>query len=261
MTVVACRQLTPVFGDLAANRELTLRAIADARADIVILPELVTSGYMFESREEAAALAIAPDDELFADWAAAAGEGIVIGGFCERGADGAVYNSAAIVDRSGVLGVYRKLHLWDRERLWFAPGTEAPRVYETRFGRIGVVICYDLEFPELTRMVALAGADLLAVPTNWPLFPRPAGERPSEVVVAMATARLNHMSVACCDRGGTERGQEWTGGTTIVDQDGWVVGVERAELDLPAARDKRFTALADALADRRPELYGPLTQK
>jgi 5-aminopentanamidase len=236
VTVLACCQLSPAFGDLAANRALTVEAIRAAEADIVILPELITSGYMFESRAEAASLAIARED-------------------------GNVYNSAAIVDAGGVRGVYRKLHLWDREKLWFTPGAEAPRVHDTRFGRVGVVICYDLEFPELTRMVALAGADLLAVPTNWPLFPRPEGERPSEVMVAMATARLNHMAVACCDRAGTERGQEWTSGTTIVDPDGWVAGTERAELDLLAARDKRFTELADALADRRPELYGPLTNR
>jgi predicted amidohydrolase len=267
MTTVACRQLAPVVGDLAGNRAQARRAIEEAvagGADIVVLPELVTSGYVFESAEEAAAVAVTPEHALFGEWAAAAGPALVISGFAEAGDDGRVYNSAALVDASGVLGVYRKCHLWDREKLWFAPGAEPPRVFDTPFGRVGVLICYDLEFPELTRTLALAGADLLAVPTNWPLVPRPAGERPPEVQIAMATARVNRMFIACCDRTGTERGQEWTAGTTIIDADGWPVatpgggGAAQAELDLPAARDKRLTELADALGDRRPELYGAL---
>jgi predicted amidohydrolase len=124
-----------------------------------------------------------------------------------------------------------------------------------------VVICYDLEFPELTRSVALEGAQLLAVPTNWPLVPRPEGERPPEAVIAMAAARVNRMAVVCADRLGTERGQEWTGGATIVGVDGWVAAESRepglliADIDLDAALDKRLTERADAFGDRRPDLY------
>ena len=98
---------------------------------------------------------------------------------------------------------------------------------DTAVGRVAVVICYDLEFPELTRSVALAGAQLLLVPTNWPLVPRPAGERPPEVVIAMAAARVNRMAVVCADRVGTERGMEWTGGATIIGVDGWVAAESR----------------------------------
>jgi predicted amidohydrolase len=270
MTTVICRQLAPVVGDLAGNRTRARRAIEEAvaaGAEIVVLPELVTSGYVFESVEEAEAVAVTPDHALFAEWAEAAGGALVIGGFAEAGDDGRVYNSAALVDATGVLGVYRKCHLWDREKLWFAPGADPPRVHDTRFGRVGVLICYDLEFPELTRTLALDGAELLAVPTNWPLVPRPAGERPPEVQIAMATARVNRMCIACCDRTGTEREVEWTAGTTIIDADGWPVatpgedGAARAELDLATARDKRLTELADALGDRRPELYGGLARQ
>lgn len=266
MVRIACQQLAPVLGDLAANRELCLGAIreaVDAGAEVIVLPELATSGYMFESADEARAAAIDADDDLLREWSAAGGGAVVIGGFCERGPDGVVYNSAVVVDGDGVKAVYRKLHLWDKESLVFAVGVDAPPVLDTRAGRIGVVICYDLEFPELTRSVALAGAQLLAVPTNWPLFPRPASEsRPSEVVVAMATGRINRMAVACCDRVGVERGQEWTGGTTIVGVDGWVAAESRsaglviADVDLAAADDKRLTERADVFGDRRPELYG-----
>jgi predicted amidohydrolase len=232
-----------------------------------VLPELVTSGYVFESTDEAAKAAITPRHVVFAEWAAEASRGpaVVVGGFCEQGDDGLLYNSAAVVDGSGVLGVYRKTHLWDREKLFFQPGAQEPRVFDTHAGRIGVLVCYDLEFPELTRLLALAGAELIVVPTNWPLVDRPAGERPPEVQIAMAAARVNRVFIACCDRTGTERGQEWTAGTTLIDETGWVIatqtkeGPARAEIDLALARDKRLTDLCDALGDRRPELYRPLT--
>ena len=92
----------------------------------------------------------------------------MIGGFAEAGPDGEHYNSAAVVDADGVVVVYRKTHLWDREKLWFRPGEQLPPVIDTAHGRIGVAICYDLEFPELMRHLAVRrrrarrGADQLA---------------------------------------------------------------------------------------------------
>lgn len=272
MIRVCCQQLEPRVGESARNRELSLRAIEEAAAggaEVVVLPELMSSGYVFQSAEEAAALAIARDDPLIAEWAAlAVSHRIVLAaGFCERGEDGRTYNSAVLADAGGVRTVYRKLHLWDREKLWFTPGDELPAVLDTQVGRVTIAICYDLEFPELTRSLALAGAELLLVPTNWPLMERPDGERPGEAVIAMATARANRMAIACADRAGIERGQAWTQGTTIVDADGWVRAESRepgavfADIDLTRARNKRWTELADAFGDRRPELYGGLAAR
>jgi predicted amidohydrolase len=269
MTRIAVQQLAPRLGDLEHNRALALNAIRealDAGAEVVVLPELITSGYVFTSPEEAAPAAIEPGHELLREWAAEAAraDAVVVGGFCERGEDGRLYNSAALVDASGLRAVYRKLHLWDAEKLLFTPGSAPPPVLDTRAGRVGMVVCYDLEFPELTRWIALQGAQLLAVPTNWPLVPRPAEERAPEVLVAMAAARVNRMAVACADRLGTERGVEWTGGATIVGVDGWVAGERRdpglviADLDLEAARRKRLTERADAFGDRRPDIYATL---
>ena len=267
MTRVACQQIAPRIADLDANRERSVRAIrdaVDAGAGIVVLPELVTSGYVFHSEEEARSVAITPEHPLFADWAreAARGPAVVIGGFAEIGEDERLYNSAAVVDGSGVRAVYRKTHLWDTEKDIFTPGADPPPVVETPAGRIGVLVCYDLEFPELTRALALRGADLLAVPTNWPIVDRPPGERPPEVIIAQAAARTNRVFVACCDRTGTERGQEWMAGTTLIDEMGWVLaavdgeGSAAADMDLPRARVKTLTERADTLLDRRPELYG-----
>lgn len=260
--------MTPPI-DGPGRRAAALAAIADARAagaELIVLPELVTSGYVFTSPQEAAALAIRPDDTVFAQWAAALGgsAATVVGGFCEAGPAGRLYNSAAVVDRGGVRAVYRKTHLWDTEKLYFTPGDVPPPVVDLPFGRLGVLICYDLEFPELPRCLALAGAELLAVPTSWPRVDRPAGEHPPEVVIAMAAARVNRVAVACADRCGVERGQEWTGGTTIVGSDGWVAAeatgdaLVSASLEPARARDKRISARNDALGDRRPELYHAL---
>jgi 5-aminopentanamidase len=281
-TVVACCQLGPVLGDLAANRELTAGAVTRAAAqgaNIVVLPELISSGYVFESRAEARACAEAPDGATITGWAQlAADHGIVIaGGFCET-AGGEVFNSAALVDPDGLRCVYRKAHLWDNESKWFVPGCAAPPVVATRFGRMALMICYDLEFPEWVRLPALAGAQLLCAPTNWPASPRPAGERPAEVVRVQANAAVNRMFVAACDRTGEERGVGWVGGSVIVDADGWplaatpqAAGSNLAVVPAGAGTDGPVTIVAecrlgDALdkaigpannvhADRRPELY------
>jgi 5-aminopentanamidase len=266
---VACAQIAPTVGDLRGNRWLAREAVREAvgtGAGVVVLPELVTSGYVLESEEEARSCAEPVDGPALRGWAeeAAARDAVVVGGFCELGADGLLFNSAAVVDSGGVLAVYRKIHLWDREQLFFEPGSEPATVVETSVGRIGVGVCYDLNFPEVARSLALAGADLVALPANFPLHPRPEGERPIEVTLAMATAHLNRVFLAVCDRCGPERGTEWVGGSVICDELGWVLagppaglGPELvvADCDLARSREKAWNERNDALGDRRPDLY------
>jgi predicted amidohydrolase len=266
---VACQQIAPVVGDLAGNRRLTREAVREAvsaGARLVVLPELCTSGYVFDSPEEARACAEPAHGASLTAWSeeAARGDAVVVGGFCELREDGLLYNSAAVVDGQGLLGVYRKIHLWDQEQLVFEPGRECAPVIETRVGRLGVAVCYDLNFPEVARGLALAGADIVTVPTNWPRFPRPDGERPIEIALTMVTAHVSHVFVAACDRCGEERGVEWTGGSVICDEWGWPLagpvpdhghGLLLAECDLTRARDKAWNERNDVLGDRRPELY------
>ena len=267
-TVVACCQLAPVLGDPASNRELTAEAVTHAAARgarVVVLPELVSSGYVFETRDEASACAEAPDGETVTSWRRLSAEHglVIVGGFCERAA-GQVYNSAAVVDHGSLRCVYRKAHLWDRERLWFSPGDAAPPVVATRFGRIGVMICYDLEFPEWVRLPALDGAQLLCAPVNWPAAPHPDGERPAEIMKAQADAAVNRMFVAVCDRTGTERGADWVSGSIIIDPDGWPLAAAAqgagpvtitAACRLDDALSKDVSPLSNVHRDRRPELY------
>jgi predicted amidohydrolase len=266
---IACCQFAPDVEDPAASARAAREAIAaavDAGARIVVLPELANSGYVFDDADEARAAAAAADGPLLRDWSreAARGDALVIGGFCELASDGRIFNSSALVDGSGVLAVYRKLHLWNDESRWFAAGEEPAPVVDTRFGRIGLAVCYDLEFPELTRGLALQGAQLLAIPANWPHDPARPDGRPVLHTLAAATAYLNHVFVAVCDRSGTERGCEFEGGSAIAAPDGALAGgpvmhrgaeTIAADCDLAGALDKRTGPRNDAFADRRPEHY------
>jgi predicted amidohydrolase len=254
MTRIACCQIDPTIAEPAVNAaviEAQIRDAVEAGADVIVLPELATSGYMFADADEARGVALTPAGPAFAKWSAAVGSSIVVGGFCELGDDGRLYNSAVMVDAAGVLACYRKTHLWDREKLIFTPGDAVPPVVTTKHGVIAVMICYDLEF-----------AELIVAPVNWPLFPRPEGEHPGEVITAMSTARTNKVAIACCDRAGVERGQPWTEGTAIIDPGGWVVAsagpgtaMAVADVDLAATHDKRLTEYVDLFADRRVDLY------
>jgi predicted amidohydrolase len=234
-------------------------------ASVVVLPELVSSGYVFESQAEARACAEMSDGPTVTLWARLAADYgiVVVGGFCET-ADGELFNSAALVDPDGLRTVYRKAHLWDQESLWFSAGNSPPPVVPTRFGSIAVVVCYDLEFPEWIRLPALEGAQLLCAPVNWPASPRPEGERPAEIVRVQADAAVNRMFIAACDRTGEERGVEWVAGSVIVDADGWPLAgatltagpiTIAAECGLGSALDKAISPNNDVHGDRRPGLY------
>jgi predicted amidohydrolase len=270
--LVACCQLAPVLGDPPANRELAAGAVAQAAAagaSVIVLPELLSSGYVFESRAEAQASAEAPDGETITLWQRLSAEhgAVIVGGFCEKGSlpTEGPYNSAVLIDHGELCCVYRKAHLWDAERLWFTPGDAAPPLVRTEFGLLSVMICYDLEFPEWVRLPALAGAQLLCAPVNWPAAPQPDGERAPEVVRVQADAGVNRMFVAACDRTGTERGVDWVAGSVVADPDGWLLAEAPhaeatilAECRLADALDKRVSQHSDIHADRRPELYRPV---
>jgi predicted amidohydrolase len=251
------------------NRGLAREAITDAAAKgagLIVLPELTNSGYVFAGVDEARTLA--DDGAALAEWhdLAARHAVTIVGGFCELGTDGRLYNSAALIDPTGLRAVYRKAHLWHDEQNVFSAGDEDPPVVDTPAGRVGVVICYDLEFPEWIRRPALAGCEILAAPTNWPAERRPAGERAMEVVRVQADASVNRMYIAAADRCATERGVEWVGGSVIVGPDGYPLAgpvqgdrpaVILADCDVAKARDKRVGERNDVLADRRTDLYGP----
>lgn len=254
---VAVCQMEPVFGNLAVNTRNTVDAIGRAAgegADILVLPELCSTGYMFASRQEAFALAEeAGTGPATSAWLNAAQETstIVVGGFAERAGD-LLYNSAFMALPSGQWALYRKAHLWDEEALYFEPGNLGFPVVATQLGRIGMLICYDGWFPEAYRSLADAGADLVCVPTNWvPLEGHPRDTQAMAVTLTQAAAHVNGMVVAAADRCGVERGQGFIGQSVIVSHTGVIAAG-------PAARDRPdFLTASVSLADaRRSRTWG-----
>jgi 5-aminopentanamidase len=267
ITVAAC-QLRIDIDDPEGNRRQVVDAVAAATAAgarLVVLPELVTSGYVFADLAEARARAEpldGPTVALLTELSAAHGV-VLVAGFCERGEGERPYNSLAVLDRGELLAVYRKTHLWGTEKDVFAVGDERAPVVVTSAGTLAAMICYDLEFPEMVRDVALRGAQVVVAPSNWPSNKPPPGERPPEVVKAQAGAAVNRVFVVVADRWGRERGVDWIGGSVICDVEGYPVAGPAdggevllvADLDLSRADDKALGAYNSAFADRRPELY------
>ena len=264
---IRCVQLSPKIGDVPTNLtviEQEVRRAATDQVDLLVLPELATCGYAM-TLEEAHASALTVEDEVLRGWSEllAGTNTTAVIGFCEQ-AGGVLYNSAAVIVPGAAPVAYRKLHLWDTEKLIFAPGTTDPPVLPTPAGALAVIICYDLEFPELPRSVALRGAEIVAVPTNWPMRAKPEGERPQEIIHAMAAAQASGIIIACCDRTGDERGVCWTEGTAVVDTDGWPSDGPGPDgrLDVEAVLSpgrRQISERNDLFTDRRHEFYRALT--
>ena len=287
MKVAVC-QVSLHVGEPDQNLAAAAAAIAEAAslgARVIVLPELTRSGYAFGDEAEARSLAESADGPTATQWAGLAvrHQVVIVGGFAEIGGDGLLYNSAMLVDRRGVRAIYRKAHLWDAEADFFTPGSAPPPVVDTEHGRIAMMVCYDAEFPEWVRRPALAGAELLAVPTNWPAEPIPAGERPMVTANIGVAAFANRIFIAAACRCGDERGISWTGGSIIAGPDGYPLagpastsrlprsgapaGMEAggpaarpelliADCDLRLARSKATGPRNDAHTDRRVDLYG-----
>lgn len=268
---IACIQMEPRVGDKAGNvrrSEELIEAAHQRGARLVVLPELCNSGYVFESRDEAFALAepLAGGDTILGWSELAARLGVtLVAGFAER--DGqSLYNSAAVIGPDGVIGRYRKLHLWGDEQLYFEPGNLGVPVFNTPFGRIACAICYDIWFPEVFRLAAVAGADILCVPTNWVPMPGQRDDLPVMAnILAMSGAHSNGMAVAAADRVGVERGQPFLGNSLIVDSRGWPAAgpashdaeeILVAEVSLSdARRHRQLNDFNHVLRDRRPDVY------
>jgi predicted amidohydrolase len=270
---VAVAQYEPRIGDLNGNRAAAvgwMERAAGEGAQLVVLPELASSGYVFSGDEEAGQLA--EDADTGATVAALVDACRrhslhVVAGLAEAG-EGCRHNSAVVVGPEGRLATYRKLHLFYDEQSWFRPGSELV-VVDLPVARVGVAICYDLWFPEVARALALRGAEIIAIPTNWVSSFRSRlhdehGYCQGDVM-AMAAAAANGTPVACADRIGVERGVTFLGASIIVGADGWPLAGPAspdreellvAEVDLAAVERARWrTPRNHLLRDRRPEVY------
>lgn len=258
---VAVVQLEPTFGEVEENIGRIKKAISGAeRADLVVLPELVLSGYLFESRDEAMSLAQDPNGPEFDDIAELAGRrgSTIVLGFAER--DGRkLYNSSMLVAPNGSRAVYRKIQLFCGEKSIFEPGDRPPVPVEVEGVRLGMMVCFDWIFPEVARSLALAGADILCHSANLVL---------PYCQDAMVTRCIeNRVFALTANRVGTEdRAGEtltFTGRSQVVAPNGEVLAragidteeVLAVEIDPAEARRKAITEVNDVLADRRPRLY------
>ncbi|WP_078428419.1 nitrilase family protein [Alkalihalobacterium alkalinitrilicum] len=268
---IACIQMEPVFGDISGNTRKSIELINQASnkgANIIVLPELCNSGYVFKSRLEALSLAEEiPNGPTIQSWLQAAKQNnvYIIAGINEKEGE-KLYNSAVLIGPEGYIGTYRKNHLWNEEKYYFEEGNLGFPVFETKYGKVGILVCYDIWFPEAFRVYAKQDVDLVCVATNWvPMANQPKEEKRMAVHIAQANAHMNSVFVACADRIGVERGQPFIGNSVIVDSDGWCVtgpaSLDEEELllascDLSKARSgKQKTKLNSIMGDRREEIY------
>lgn len=254
-------QYRPCFGNVEANTRGVVRRLNEVDADLIVLPELAFTGYRFRDRAQARELAEDPGRSPTVDALVRLCRRRrlrLVTGFAER-AGGHVYNSSLMIGPRGVLGIYRKMHLFDEEKLWFDPGDLPLEVRRVGGTRVGMMVCFDWIFPEVARKLALQGMDLLCHPANLVL---------NYCQAAMRTRCLeNGIFAVTANRIGAENRDgsclEFTGRSQIVGPRGELLHRAPArrshlrilEIDPRRARDKRITPRNDILADRRPRFY------
>jgi predicted amidohydrolase len=255
-------QFCPVRRGVERNISILENILRGVEADLLVLPELANSGYLYATPEDLAPYAESGDGSgpfltALQKLAAQTG-GVLVAGFAEKSADG-LYNSAAAVDGAGVIQVYRKTHLFAGEKELFLPGDSGFQIFEHRGVRIGMMVCFDWIFPESARTLALKGAQIIAHPANLVL---PFCQQ------AMVTRSLENavFSITANRYGLEELGEKklrFTGGSQLLDTKGRRLlqapadddCLAVADIDPTAADDKLMTANNDLFLDRRPEMY------
>lgn len=269
---VALGQIACVLNDVRANLDQMVRIIEQVRAqaDLVIFPELATTGYNLGDRTAALAEPVpGPATDRLARAAAEAGVHVVTGIIEKHPADGKPYNSSVWIDpRRGVSHVYRKVHLFGGEKELFTPG-DHPAILDTPFGRIALTICYDMCFPEYYRLLALEGVQVILNSTNWfgNEYTDPWGWSGQQVrAMAMTRALENGLFVVMACRAGEEAGWRSFGFSTVAGPSGRLEagleaepGVLTATIDL--AQIDPWRRASNYLPDRRVELYGRIHER
>jgi N-carbamoylputrescine amidase len=248
---------------------------ADEGATLIVLPELANTGYAFATREEAYAHAEpVPDGPTTQAWLAVARDrGVyLVAGLAECDSDGVrLFDTAVLLGPDGFIGKYRKTHLWHREKLYFTPGDLGFPVFETKIGRIGLLVCWDIWFPEVPRLLAAQGADIICSTNNWVWTPPPLFDEAGRCMPAyltMTASHVNGVAFVAADRIGEERGDKFLGCSLITGTSGWPLGpiapaegetILYGDLDIVAGRSALiWNNLNDLARDRRTDLYDAL---
>jgi len=269
---IACVQTDVSLAQINANTNRVishLEAEAKVGTKLVIFPECMLTGYGFASPAEANLHALTRGSDALNQVEQACSRLNIHAclGFLESDGNGRLFNTAVLTGPPGHLGWYRKTHLpWLGVDRWVTPGNGPWQVHDLGGLRVGMIICYDGSFPESPRALALLGADLIILPTNWP-------EGARTVIDHLVTSRAveNHLYFAACNRIGTESGFRFLGESRIVAPDGSFLAcsnddspaVLRGSVDPNRARKKHLVRVPGGheihrMADRRPDLYGIL---
>jgi predicted amidohydrolase len=256
-------QFQPQIGQPDANRSALEKLIKlGSNSDLLVMPELANSGYNVQSKEEAFALSenlnASPTLELLKTLAAQ-NELLLACGILEEDR-GKLYNTAVLVDPSGLIGKYRKVHLFWNEFDFFQPGDLGFPVFDTDYGRIGMLICFDWIFPEAWRILALKGADVICHPSNLVL--------PYAQQAVPVHCLTNRVFTITANRYGEERGVHFSGKSIIASPEGITLAeapenedaVVWQNLQLDHARNKQITPRNHVFRDRIPSVYDFLTE-
>jgi len=260
MIDISIVQFAPKLGAPNENIKSIKQLTEPLESQLIVLPELANSGYRFKDYAEAKKASGTLYESLFLDSLkniANVKGAYIVTGFCERDGDN-LYNSAVLIGPNGILGVYRKLHLFWGEKSIFKKGNNGLPVFDTPIGKIGMLVCFDWMFPEAWRHLALKGAQIIAHPSNL-VLPYCQGVIPSYALV-------NRCFIATANRIGTERDLTFTGQSILASPNGEVlqrageskIEVLSSQIDLDCAKDKFITPCNDAFADRRDDVYGNL---
>jgi len=255
-------QFNPTFSKKDKNLKMVMSVLDGADLDLLVLPEFFATGYQFTSKDEVAELSEEIPDgsttESLSKLSRKKGF-YIVAGLPERDGDN-FFNSAILTGPDGFMGVYRKTHLYFEEKLYFSPGDTGFKVWDTKIGRIGIMICFDWFFPESMRALALLGADIIGHPSNLvlPYCPYSMPVRCLENRVYAITAnRIGEES--------RKEGQslKFIGQSQIVSPEGKILikaseedeDLLVAEFDPEMARNKSLNSLNNIFDDRRPEMY------
>ncbi|MDD2332165.1 MAG: beta-ureidopropionase [Candidatus Cloacimonetes bacterium] len=262
MYKVAVAQYAPRLKVVDYNLKKMLAVLSDIETDLIVFPELATTGYVFYSKEEVLSISESiPDGMVFNILLkiAAVKEMSIVYGFAEKAGD-KVFNSSVLLNPDGTYHVYRKIHLFKNEKRYFSPGDKPFTVCKAKSGvKVGMMICFDWQFPEAARSLALQGTQIICHPSNLVL---PWCQQ------AMLTRSLeNRIYSITSNRVGEERNgnlcEKFTGMSQIVGTKGEVLKrlsddceeYAICDIDPDLALNKQVTELNNAFDDRRPELY------
>jgi predicted amidohydrolase len=259
-------QFNPLFGKVNYNLRKVIQKLNNVSADIIVLPELAFCGYYFKDRNEVKSLAESVNQSSTLNSLKALcrqQDFYLVTGFAEKALD-KYFNSALLIGPEGLLYVYRKLHLFNQEKNWFDQGDTPIEVHVIRGIKLGMMICFDWIFPEVMRVLALKGADIICHPSNLVL---------NYCQNAMITRCIeNNMYAITANRFGKDKRSHgvlnFTGRSQIVAPKGKLIHrayaqreeLYLAEVDVMQARDKSITPHNHLFNERRPEFYSFLAK-